>query len=121
MVDMDLQAKLSSVLPSGRVLTRRLERYAHANDASYFRLIPQAVVEPVSIDEIRNLFLFSQQNCIPLTFRAAGTSLSGQAISDGILVALARHWGRVQVEDGGALVRAQPGVVGSYINNVLKP
>ncbi len=118
---MDLKNTLSSILPQERILTSPLERYAYANDASYFRLIPQAVVQPISIDEIRGLFQFSQQNHIPLTFRAAGTSLSGQSVSNGILVVLSRHWGNVQVEDGGALVRAQPGVVGSFINNVLKP
>ena len=118
---MDLQKDLSSIFPTERVLTRPLERYAYANDASYFRLIPQAVVLPASIDEIRSLFKFSQLNHIPLTFRAAGTSLSGQSVSNGILAPLARHWGNVQVEEGGALVRAQPGVVGTYINNMLKP
>jgi D-lactate dehydrogenase len=119
--DMDLRTELTRILPAERVLTRQLERYAYANDASYFRLIPQAVVQPASIDEIRGLFQFSQQNQIPITFRAAGTSLSGQSVSYGILVALARHWGNVQVEDGGLRVRAQPGVVGTIINNVLKP
>ena len=118
---MDLKNELCSILPEERILTRPLERYAYANDASYFLLIPQAVVQPASINEIRGLFQFSQQNHIPLTFRAAGTSLSGQSVSNGILVVLARHWGNVHVEDGGARLRAQPGVVGGFINNVLKP
>jgi D-lactate dehydrogenase len=118
---MNLKTSLLSLLPEERILTRPIERYAYANDASYFRLIPQAVVQAASIDEIRGLFHFSQQNRIPITFRAAGTSLSGQSLSNGILVALARHWGNVQVEDGGARVRAQPGVVGTFINNLLKP
>jgi D-lactate dehydrogenase len=118
---MDLKNELTSILPAERILTSFFERYAYANDASYFRLIPQAVVHPASIDEICGLFQFSQQNRIPLTFRTAGSSLSGQSVSNGILVVLARHWGKVQVEAGGALVRSQPGVVGAYINNVLKP
>ena len=118
---MDLKSQLSNILPQERILTRPLERYAYANDASYFRLIPQAVVHAASNDEIRGLFRFSQQNHIPITFRAAGTSLSGQSVSNGILVVLARHWDRVQVEKEGTLVRAQPGVVGSLINNILKP
>jgi D-lactate dehydrogenase len=118
---MHLKTELTSILPAERILASPLERYAYANDASYFRLIPQAVVHPASIDEIRGLFRFSQHNHIPLTFRAAGTSLSGQAVSSGILVVLARHWGNVRVEDGGGRVRAQPGVVGGYINTVLKP
>jgi D-lactate dehydrogenase len=118
---MELKTELASFLPEERVLTRPIERYAYANDASYFRLVPQAVVHPASTSEICSLYQFSQQKRIPLTFRAAGTSLSGQAISDGILVVLARHWGMVQVEEAGRRVRAQPGVVGSTINTVLKP
>jgi D-lactate dehydrogenase len=78
---MDLQNGLARILPQERILTRPLERYAYANDASYFRLIPQVVVQAATIDEIRGLFKFSQENRIPLTFRAAGTSLSGQAAS----------------------------------------
>jgi D-lactate dehydrogenase len=118
---MDLKTDLARFIPKERILTSPLERYAYANDASYFRLIPQAVVHPASIEEIRGLFRLSQQNQVPLTFRAAGTSLSGQSVSSGILVVLARHWGNVQVEQNGALVRSQPGVVGGFINTILKP
>lgn len=117
---MDLKQQLSTILPEERVLTRPIERYAFANDASFFRLVPQAVIQPVSIEEICKLFRFSQQNQVPLTFRAAGTSLSGQSISDGLLVVLSRHWGKMRVENSGLQIRSQPGVVGSQLNTVLK-
>ena len=55
-----------------------------------------------------------------MTFRAAGTSLSGQAVTDGILVDISKHWGKYSVEDSGKLIRFQPGIVGGFINNVLK-
>lgn len=118
---MTLQDQLSQFLPSSRVHTRLIDRVAYANDASYFRLVPQAVVQPSSISQIQALFQFSQRERIPMTFRAAGTSLSGQAISDGILVDVSKHWGAYHVEDGGGLIRTQPGVVGGFLNNVLKP
>ena len=117
---MDLQAQLSQIIPPSRVLTSYLHRVAYANDASYFRLVPQAVVQPDSIGEIQSLFKFTQQNRIPMTFRAAGTSLSGQAVTDGILVDISKHWGNYSVEDNGALLRTQPGIVGGFLNNVLK-
>ncbi|MEK6573116.1 MAG: hypothetical protein AABZ58_02210 [Chloroflexota bacterium] len=44
---MTLQAELAAILEPGRVLTRPLERIAYASDASFYRLIPQAVVQPV--------------------------------------------------------------------------
>ena len=117
---MNLKNQLSSFLPEERILTKPIERYAYANDASYFRLVPQAVVQPVSVNEICSLFGFSQQNLVPLVFRAAGTSLSGQSITDGILAVLSNNWKNVIIENDGLQVRAQPGVLGGYLNNVLK-
>jgi D-lactate dehydrogenase len=118
---MPIVSNLSSIIPSSRVHTRLIDRIAYANDASYFRLVPQAVVQPNSIGEIQALFKFSQQNNIPMTFRAAGTSLSGQAVTDGILVDISKHWGNYSVEDNARLIRTGPGVVGGFLNNVLKP
>ena len=118
---MDLRKQLSSFLQEDRILTKPIERYAYANDASYFRLIPQAVIQPVTVNEICSLFSFSQQNHTPLVFRAAGTSLSGQSITDGLLAVISHHWRQVNVEEGGHRVRSQPGVLGSHLNKILKP
>src|SRR5258706_6706528 len=118
---MDITAQLSEVIPSTRIHARLIDRIAYANDASYFRLVPQAVIQPNSIGEIQSLFKYSQQNKIPMTFRAAGTSLSGQAVTDGILVDISKHWGKYNVEDAGNLIRFQPGIVGGFINAALKP
>ena len=117
---MDLQSQLSKIIHPSRVLTSHLHRIAYANDASYFRLVPQAVVQPNSIEEIQALFKFTGQHKIPMTFRAAGTSLSGQAVTDGILADISKHWGNYSVEDHGKLIRFQPGIVGGFINNILK-
>jgi D-lactate dehydrogenase len=112
---------LAAILPASRIRDRLIDRIAYANDASYFRLVPQVVVQPNSIGEIQALFQFSQQNRIPMTFRAAGTSLSGQAVTDGILVDISKHWGDYSVEENAGKIRFQPGIVGGFINNVLKP
>jgi len=118
---MELAAQLTELIPASRVHARWIDRIAYANDASYFRLVPQAVVQPNSIGEIQSLFNFTQQNKIPMTFRAAGTSLSGQAVTDGILVDISKHWGKYSIEDGGKHIRFQPGIVGGFINTALKP
>ncbi|MCS6908084.1 MAG: FAD-binding oxidoreductase, partial [Anaerolineales bacterium] len=118
---MQLATELTKILPAERVLTRPIERLAYANDASYFFLVPRAVVQPNSLSEIGALFRFSQQHRIPLTFRAAGTSLCGQAVTDGILVDISKHWKNYQIEDNGALIQAQPGIIGGHLNKVLKP
>jgi D-lactate dehydrogenase len=117
----DIQTKLAAFVSKGRILIRPIELIAYASDASFYRLIPKAVVQAEGLEEIRALFAFSQQQRIPMTFRAAGTSLSGQAVSDGLLVDVARNWRAVNVEDGGKQIRLQPGVIGARANAALAP
>ena len=117
----ELRNALTRIASQERVLTRPIELIAFAADASFYRLVPQAVVLTNGVEEIQALFRFSHESRTPLTFRAAGTSLSGQAITDGILVEVARHWRGVKVEDGGKKVRVQPGVIGGHVNQLLRP
>lgn len=117
---MDLKRELENILPADRVKMRLIDRYAFASDASHFYLVPKAVVQPTTIAEIQGLFRFSHEKKLPLTFRAAGTSLSGQSVTDGILVDLSRHWRNVIPENNGHLVRIQPAVIGAHVNLALK-
>lgn len=100
-------------------MTGALDRLAYANDASVYRKVPQGVVQPRSIEEVERLFRLSHEQRIPMTFRAAGTSLSGQATSDGILVDVSRHWRQVEPLRDGAAVRVQPGVIAAAVNRRL--
>jgi D-lactate dehydrogenase len=56
---------------------------------------------------------------VSLTFRAAGTSLSGQAVSDSMLVVLGPSWTGHRIEEGGARIRLRPGVLGARANRLL--
>ncbi len=117
----ELREALVRIVAPERVLTRPIELIAFASDASFYRLIPKAVVLAKGVEEIKALFRLSHEFRIPLTFRAAGTSLSGQAVTDGILVEVARHWRAVKIEEGGKKVRVQPGVIGGHVNQLLRP
>ena len=119
--DLSLRASLEAIVGPARVLDRPVERVAFAADAGFYRLIPKAVVFAQSVAEVQALFRFSRQSGLPMTFRASGTSLSGQAISDGILVEVARHWRTIQVLEGGARIKVQPGVIGAHVNLALRP
>src|SRR6266540_6518657 len=116
-----IESQLAAIIEPGRVLTRPTDLIAFAADASFYRLVPRAVVLARGIGEVQKLFRFSHQHRIPLTFRAAGTSLSGQAVTDGILVEVARNWKTIKVEDGGRKVRVAPGVIGAHVNIALRP
>ena len=117
---MDLQEALLQILPAEKVKTRLTDRYSYASDASFYYLIPQAVVQPSSLEEIKSLFELSHQTNTALVFRTAGTSLSGQSITDGILVDLSRYWQNAAVIDQGAAVKVQPGIIGGQVNQLLK-
>ena len=117
----NLRSLLSRIMASERVLDRTIDRVSYASDASFYRMIPQAVVLPQSIDEIRSLFGFCREHQLPLTFRAAGTSLSGQAVTDGILADISRYWRDLRVQSGGQAIRVQPGVIGAHANRALHP
>jgi len=116
----EISQLLKELIDPERILIRPIERIAFASDASFYRLIPRAVIQPKSAEEIKHLFRFSHQRRIPLVFRAGGTSLSGQAITDGILVDIGRYWRAVRVEQSGRAIRVQPGLIGQQANEALR-
>src|SRR4051812_43585599 len=116
-----MREELVRFVPEERVLHRPIDLIAFASDASFYRLIPKAVVLARTADEVKELFRYSRKRKIPLTFRAAGTSLSGQSITDGILVEVKRYWNSVNVEEGGRKVRVKPGAIGNHVNVILRP
>jgi D-lactate dehydrogenase len=116
-----LTSMLSQILDAKRILVRPIDLIAYASDASFYRLIPKAVVQAASEQEVARLFQFSHDHTLPITFRAAGTSLSGQSISDGLLVDVARNFRDLQVLENGRKIRVQPGAIGTSANRVLMP
>ncbi len=68
-----------------------------------------------------DLLKLAQGARIPVTFRAAGTSLSGQAISDSVLIVLGDNWNGRELRNGGEQIRLQPGVIGANANAILAP
>lgn len=98
-----------------------MDRLALARDASLYRLVPQAIVRPTSVEDVRRVFDWCHRHGSSCTFRAAGTSLSGQAVGDGILIDVSRNWNGYSVLDGGARIRLQPGIRGGHANAILRP
>ncbi|MHA4844912.1 FAD-binding and (Fe-S)-binding domain-containing protein [Flavitalea antarctica] len=115
-----MNEELKKIIPANRIRDRYIDLVSFAADAGFYYLLPKAVVQPVGESEVVALFRFSHQYKIPLVFRTGGTSLSGQAITDGILVDLSQFWTKLGVEESGNLVRVQPGITGGMVNARLK-
>ncbi|NVM99555.1 FAD-binding and (Fe-S)-binding domain-containing protein [Arthrobacter sp. SDTb3-6] len=100
----------------GQTTTRALDLHAHAHDASHFYLLPQAVAVPRNAREVGQLFRAGAAAGLPVTLRSGGTSLSGQGVTDGLLVDVRKNFRGMEVLDGGARVRVQPGTTVRALN-----
>lgn len=110
---------VQEAIPAHRCFTDPLSTLTLGTDASFYRLIPKLVVRVESEDEVAFLLRQAGIYHIPVTFRAAGTSLSGQAISDSVLIVLGDHWNHKEILDNGLRIRLQPGVIGAHANQAL--
>lgn len=108
-------------IPEKRVYTDELRRLAWGTDASFYRIVPQVVIRSDSEAEISKILKAAQAHHLPVTFRAAGTSLSGQSITDSILIVAGKHWEKYEILDQGKTIRMQPGLIGQRVNDLLKP
>ncbi|ANV97541.1 lactate dehydrogenase [Helicobacter enhydrae] len=104
-----------------RVYVDYLRRFAYGIDASCYTYVPKVVVRAKNESDIITLFRLSQKYNAPLTFRAAGTSLSGQACSDSVLVLANAFWQNIAVSKDGSSITCGCGVIGIEANEALKP
>ena len=114
-------SQVREFIPKDRIYTDSLRRFAWGTDAGFYRLVPQVVIRSASEEEVSRVLQAASAHGVPVTFRAAGTSLSGQSISDSVLLVAGKNWEKMYTPDGGATVVLQPGVVGSKVNDFLKP
>ena len=117
----DFLSTVNQLIPLKRRFDDALSTLAFGTDASFYRLIPKLVVRVNAEHEVVALLQLAGKHKVPVTFRAAGTSLSGQAISDSLLIVLGDGWNRRDILDNGARIRLQPGVIGAQANAVLAP
>ena len=108
-------------MPRDRVYTDELRTLTWGTDAGFYRLIPKIVVVTANEEEVVKLLQAATRHEIPVTFRAGGTSLSGQAITDSVLIVAARRWLDYKIGPNAETITVQPGIVGSHLNRILAP
>jgi D-lactate dehydrogenase len=105
---------------AGKMYTDPLMTYAWSGDASSYRLVPAAVVFINSEAEVRAVISACRAEALPLTFRAAGTSLSGQAVTDGVLAVLGDGWRTLSIHPGADQITLGPAIIVAQANAALK-
>jgi D-lactate dehydrogenase len=116
-----LKDDLIELVGQDQVLHRISDLVRYASDASPYRYLPQVVVVPRTVGDVRAILDYCARTGRHATFRAGGTSLNGQSQSDDILIDVRRHWAGLAAEDGGARLRARPGTILGHANAVLRP
>ena len=108
--------KLQSEL-SGELHLDHLHQSLYATDASVYRKLPLAVAVPKSTKDIQLLIQFATDHETSLIPRAAGTSLAGQCVGEGIVVDISKHFTKIiSFDKEKQTVTVQPGVVRDELN-----
>ena len=110
---------ISGKIPASSILSDELDLLAHGTDASFYRLIPETVIKARHEADILHILSCCSKAGKAVTFRTAGTSLSGQAVTDSVLVKLGHHWNAYKILSNGEKIKLQPGVIGAKANSLL--
>ena len=87
-------------------------RAAYSSDASIFRRIPGAVIEPKSADDIRDGIEIAKQRGWSIISRGGGTSVAGNAIGTGLIIDTTRYFNRIlDIDVANRTATVEPGVV----------
>ncbi|MDO5618135.1 FAD-binding and (Fe-S)-binding domain-containing protein [Kocuria sp.] len=105
----------------GDTVTSELQRLTTAHDASHYLLYPRALVRPHTAAQVGSLLRILERHGAGLTLRSGGTSLSGQAVTDQVLVDVRRHFRGFEILDDGARIRIRPGSTVREANTALAP
>ena len=111
--------RIKPFIPAENIITDPLRTITFGTDASFYRLIPKIVINVENEKEVQLILREAHKLKLPVTFRAAGTSLSGQAVTDSILVRLGYGWQSYRVFDNARKIRLEPGIIGSRANAIL--
>ncbi|MEU5330747.1 FAD-binding and (Fe-S)-binding domain-containing protein [Streptomyces parvus] len=114
-----LRSELTALLGADKVLWKISDLVRYASDASPYRFLPRVVLVPEDLDDVSAILSYAHGKGRSVVFRAAGTSLNGQAQGEDILVDVRRHWTGVEVLDDGARARILPGTTVMRANAAL--
>ena len=116
-----LQQELTGAI-AGELRTDALARVLYATDASIYEIIPDGVVFPATIEDVRTTVRLCAEHGVPVTARGAGTGLTGAAVNRGLQMDCARNLNRIlEIDPRSRTARVEPGVVLDELNAELRP
>ncbi|WP_369375723.1 FAD-binding and (Fe-S)-binding domain-containing protein [Promicromonospora sp. Populi] len=105
----------------GVVDTSTRRRAEYSTDASNYRVVPEGVLFPESVDDVVAALGVLRELGVPITARGAGTSVAGNSVGPGVVLDLGRHLNRVlSIDPERRTARVQPGTVMSTLQAQAK-
>lgn len=99
----------------------QMQLMAYSTDASVYQEKPLAVAIPKNVGDLQAIIGFANTHHITLIPRAAGTSLAGQVVGNGMVVDISKHFNQmIEVNVEEQWCRVQPGVIRDDLNHYLK-
>ena len=117
----DFVDEIRLYLSADNIYTDELRRFAWGTDASFYRMVPKVVVRTKGVEDTSKVIAACCHYNLPYTFRAAGTSLSGQSLSNSVLIVAGKGWKKYDLNSDASVISMQPGIIGAEVNNILKP
>jgi D-lactate dehydrogenase len=111
--------KIKDKVSQDNIFTDKLHTLVFGTDASFYRLLPKIVIKADNPKQVQHIIQLCYEMNLSVTFRAAGTSLSGQAITDSILVITSRKFTNFKIADDKSAISLQPAITGQQANNIL--
>lgn len=105
----------------GEVFSDAFNRGRYATDASFYQIMPAAVVVPHTTDDALRTLAIAREEGLTVTPRGGGTSQCGQTINTGVVVDVSKHLNRIltlDVDNRRCVV--EPGIVLDDLNRQLK-
>ncbi len=116
------QLELLSNSLNGALFYDDLHKSIYATDASVYRKTPLAVAYPKNEKDLQTLINYANENAVTLIPRAAGTSLAGQCVGDGIVVDISKYFTNIlEFDKTNKTITVQPGIIRDDLNRYLKP
>jgi D-lactate dehydrogenase len=105
LVNKKFLSDIEKILSKQQIIADITRRRAFGTDASFYQLVPELVLQIEDEQQMQQVIETANLHSVPVTFRAAGTSLSGQAITDSVLIMLTNAWAGHEILNQGHLIR----------------
>ena len=119
--DSTLATRLRKEL-QGEVMFDDFSRGRYSTDASIYQIQPLGVTVPKTEQDVQIALQIAVDEGIPVLPRGAGTSQTGQAIGEALILDTTKHLnGLLEFDSEARTACVQPGMVLDHLNRFLKP